>query len=134
MTGKAVLLLKSAKQSGVRITVKNGELQLKAPRAATIDPQLLQDIRDNKEAIIDFLNNDQFKSAALSASGSPLKRFDRNAIENIPLSFGQERLWFIDQLEGTVQYHIPTVLNLDGTLNSGALDYALHTVVSRHES
>ena len=29
--------------------------------------------------------------------------------EYIPLSFSQERLWFIDRLEGTVQYHTPAV-------------------------
>jgi hypothetical protein len=33
----------------------------------------------------------------------------------IPLSFSQERLWFIDRLEGTVQYHIPAVLRLKGS-------------------
>ena len=30
--------------------------------------------------------------------------------EHIPLSFSQERLWFIDRLEGSVQYHVPSVL------------------------
>ena len=32
--------------------------------------------------------------------------------QRIPLSFSQARLWFIDQMEGTIQYHIPTVLRL----------------------
>ena len=53
---------------------------------------------------------------------------------NIPLSFSQERLWFIDQLEGTVQYHLPAVLNLRGKLDHQALAYALQTVMQRHES
>jgi hypothetical protein len=39
----------------------------------------------------------------------------------IPLSFSQERLWFIEQLEGSVQYHIPAVLRLKGKLNTRAL-------------
>jgi amino acid adenylation domain-containing protein/non-ribosomal peptide synthase protein (TIGR01720 family) len=53
--------------------------------------------------------------------------------ELIPLSFSQERLWFIDQLEGSVQYHLPSVLRLKGNLNIEALKTALHKMVDRHE-
>ncbi|HET9280163.1 MAG TPA: amino acid adenylation domain-containing protein, partial [Flavitalea sp.] len=51
----------------------------------------------------------------------------------IPLSFSQERLWFIDQLEGSVQYHLPAVFRLEGKLDILALNNALQTVVNRHE-
>ena len=51
----------------------------------------------------------------------------------IPLSFSQERLWFIDKLEGSVQYHVPAVLNLKGSLDTEALSHALKTIVTRHE-
>ncbi|MCW3467114.1 non-ribosomal peptide synthase/polyketide synthase [Chitinophaga nivalis] len=51
----------------------------------------------------------------------------------IPLSFGQERLWFIDRLEGSVQYHMPAVLRLKGQLHTDALTTALQTIVQRHE-
>jgi len=54
-------------------------------------------------------------------------------LSRIPLSFGQERFWFIDQLEGTVQYHSPQVLRLKGLLNKEALDFALHQIVERHQ-
>jgi amino acid adenylation domain-containing protein/non-ribosomal peptide synthase protein (TIGR01720 family)/FkbM family methyltransferase len=53
--------------------------------------------------------------------------------ELIPLSFSQERLWFIDQLEGTVQYHLPAVLRLTGKLDRAALEHTLQTIVNRHE-
>jgi natural product biosynthesis luciferase-like monooxygenase protein len=36
--------------------------------------------------------------------------------ERIPLSFGQERLWFIDQLAGSIQYHLPAVFRIKGPL------------------
>ncbi|MGY0035043.1 condensation domain-containing protein [Pedobacter sp. NJ-S-72] len=51
----------------------------------------------------------------------------------IPLSFSQERLWFIDQLEGSSHYHIPAVLKLKGTLNRAALQQAIQSIVNRHE-
>ena len=53
--------------------------------------------------------------------------------EQIPLSFSQERLWFIDRLEGSVQYHIPAVFRLKGELNKDALSKALQSIVERHE-
>ncbi|MBC7875213.1 MAG: AMP-binding protein, partial [Ferruginibacter sp.] len=43
---------------------------------------------------------------------------------HIPLSFSQERLWFIDQLDGSLQYHIPAVLRLKGSLDIAALEGA----------
>jgi len=53
--------------------------------------------------------------------------------ERIPLSYGQERLWFIHQLQGSVQYHVPVVLRLGGAIDIAALSYALCEVVNRHE-
>ncbi|RZK77834.1 MAG: amino acid adenylation domain-containing protein, partial [Pedobacter sp.] len=53
--------------------------------------------------------------------------------EKTPLSFSQERLWFIDRLGGSLQYHLPVVLRLEGELNVEALEFALKTVVGRHE-
>ncbi|MEM8907625.1 MAG: amino acid adenylation domain-containing protein, partial [Bacteroidota bacterium] len=51
----------------------------------------------------------------------------------IPLSYAQERLWFIDQLTGSVQYHIPFVEDFGSALNVAALEAALEAVVRRHE-
>ena len=53
--------------------------------------------------------------------------------DRIPLSFSQERLWFIDQLEGSVQYHLPAVFKLKGNLNTDALNKTLQSIVNRHE-
>jgi amino acid adenylation domain-containing protein/non-ribosomal peptide synthase protein (TIGR01720 family) len=51
----------------------------------------------------------------------------------IPLSFSQERLWFIDRLGGSVQYHLPAVLRLKGSLNREILEKTLRAVINRHE-
>jgi amino acid adenylation domain-containing protein/non-ribosomal peptide synthase protein (TIGR01720 family) len=53
--------------------------------------------------------------------------------EHIPLSFSQKRLWVIDRLEGSNQYHIPLILKLKGNLNKEGLFFALQTIVDRHE-
>ncbi|MEU3164926.1 amino acid adenylation domain-containing protein [Streptosporangium sp. NPDC006930] len=52
-----------------------------------------------------------------------------------PLSFGQERLWFMDQFApGTAAYTIPMTLRLTGPLDVAALERAIAAVVARHES
>ncbi|WP_245980573.1 condensation domain-containing protein, partial [Flavobacterium aquicola] len=51
----------------------------------------------------------------------------------IPLSFSQERLWFLDQLQGSTEYHIPIVLGLEGALGISILEQTLQEIVSRHE-
>ncbi|RBL91356.1 non-ribosomal peptide synthase/polyketide synthase [Chitinophaga flava] len=51
----------------------------------------------------------------------------------VPLSYSQERLWFIDHLEGSVHYHIPMVLKLKGNVSRSAMERALQTIINRHE-
>ncbi|HKG81124.1 MAG TPA: amino acid adenylation domain-containing protein [Pyrinomonadaceae bacterium] len=52
----------------------------------------------------------------------------------LPLSFAQQRLWFIDQLEpGNPFYNLPIARRLRGTLNVEALREALTEIVRRHE-
>ncbi|MCG6575988.1 amino acid adenylation domain-containing protein, partial [Pseudomonas sp. AF32] len=54
----------------------------------------------------------------------------------LALSFAQQRLWFLDQLDPTASaaYHIPASLVLRGTLDRSALKAALDRLVARHES
>ena len=55
--------------------------------------------------------------------------------ETIPLSFAQQRLWFMAQMEGGSEaYHMPLTLRLQGSLKQIALQRALDRLVSRHEA
>ncbi|HEX6749718.1 MAG TPA: condensation domain-containing protein, partial [Longimicrobium sp.] len=52
-----------------------------------------------------------------------------------PLSFAQERLWFLDHLQpGGSEYNLPAALRLRGALNEDALEQSLEELVRRHES
>src|SRR5439155_2620521 len=53
----------------------------------------------------------------------------------LPLSFAQQRLWFIDQLEpGSPLYNMPVALGVTGPLDAGVLALCLGEIVRRHES
>ena len=53
----------------------------------------------------------------------------------LPLSYAQQRLWFIDQLEGgSTEYHMPWALRLRGELDLPALERTINAIVARHES
>jgi len=49
-----------------------------------------------------------------------------------PLSSGQERLWFIDQYEGTLQYHMPLILDFQGNLDTILFEQSVREIVNRH--
>jgi amino acid adenylation domain-containing protein len=52
-----------------------------------------------------------------------------------PLSFAQQRLWFLDQLEpGISAYNIPIAFRLKGSLNHAALERSFQEILRRHES
>lgn len=78
----------------------------------------------------------QFADAIDHAGRTELPALVRAAgDERLQLSFAQQRLWFLAQMEGAGQaYHIPSGLRLKGCLNVAALQCALNTIVARHEA
>jgi amino acid adenylation domain-containing protein/non-ribosomal peptide synthase protein (TIGR01720 family) len=69
--------------------------------------------------------------------GKQQKKVSINPIRrdgDIPLSFAQQRMWFLDQLEpGSYLYHIPDVFRVEGNLDLKAFERSIDQIVERHE-
>nr|WP_269202318.1 non-ribosomal peptide synthetase [Ralstonia pseudosolanacearum] len=85
-----------------------------------------------------------FAQPSLSAVAQAIVRGQGSALpaitvadrgEALPLSFAQQRLWFLAQMEGGSEaYHIPVGLRLKGELDEDALRRSLDRIVARHEA
>ncbi|MFN6485608.1 amino acid adenylation domain-containing protein, partial [Nostoc sp. DedQUE02] len=75
----------------------------------------------------------QLQQQDLELISPPILRRAENA--ELPLSYAQQRLWFLDQLEpNSSVYNIPLALRLVGTLNQVALQQSLLEIIHRHEA
>ena len=71
------------------------------------------------------------RMAGLGRQAPPMRRAPG---ADVPLSFAQERLWFLDRLQpGTSVYNFPGALRLTGPVDEAALERALGELVRRHE-
>lgn len=83
-------------------------------------------------AYIDSLTADPTAIERSAVEPATLGRVDRNS--PLPLSFAQQRLWFLDELEpGSPFYNMTFAANLSGSLRVEVLESALREVVARHE-
>src|SRR5947209_5369318 len=67
------------------------------------------------------------------AAAHPLVKISREG--ELPASYAQQRLWFLDQLEpGGAVYNVPTVVRLRGALDHDRLQDAVNATIARHET
>ncbi|MGB7946975.1 MAG: amino acid adenylation domain-containing protein, partial [Candidatus Binatia bacterium] len=73
------------------------------------------------------------RRTAPALAALPLRRVSRDA--QLPLSFAQQRLWFLDQLEpGYAVYNMPIALRLTGKLDVIVLEQSVGEILRRHEA
>ncbi|MCO7227586.1 non-ribosomal peptide synthetase, partial [Pleionea sp. CnH1-48] len=125
---KEVLELASA--SRVYLYVEDGKLKFKAQEGAMTD-NLLQLIRQHKSDIIELLKQEASDQASQLLKQNPVKALEQ---EEAPLSFAQQQLWFIDQLEGgSSHYNMPMAMKIEGEFDLDVARRALEKIVERHE-
>src|SRR5581483_4573599 len=92
-------ILSKAREAGLSFLLDKNKLKLKVPKNVVVDHELLLAIDENKEQIKSMLR-EQGASGIGAKHNLRITRADRDRAGHIPLSFGQERLWFIDRMQG----------------------------------
>ena len=112
----------------IKLKIDGERLYCNAPEGQ-LTPELSVQLRERKTEILEFLNNNFVSNSTYS----PIDPVPRDT--NLPLSFAQQRLWFINQLEpNSTAYNFPLSLRLTGALNVAALEQSLNKIVQRHET
>ncbi|WP_257168771.1 non-ribosomal peptide synthetase [Bradyrhizobium sp. SRS-191] len=119
-------LLSSLRRDGVQIWSENGRVRYRAPKGV-MTRERLDELRARQLEIATFLQEASSASDALSP-------IEVTRSGDLPLSFAQERLWFLEQLGlATSSYHVAAAIRMDGDLNAEALRKTFAAIVDRHE-
>ena len=120
-----IQILATLKKKNIQIWTEGGELRLRGPRGA-ITEEIRAEIAAHKGELLALLGD--------GAHGATVIERARRR-NDLPLSFGQQRLWFLDSLDpNSAAYNISVAMHLQGPLNVAAMQASLDDLVARHES
>ncbi len=126
-------------QQGVKLWVEGEQLRVNAPKGVlTLETRDL--LAKNKAELILLLHEKNARACKRSAQGAiptdtDLPLIKTECPQNLPLSFAQEQLWLLNQLEpDNPFYNEQVALKLHGHLNMVALEQSLNKIISRHEA
>jgi amino acid adenylation domain-containing protein len=116
-------------RQNIEISTDGKQIFCDAPEGV-LTAEIVEKITQRKSEIISFLNQ---ISDVSQTSISPIQSVSKN--KDIPLSFGQERLWFIDRLQNaSSSYNEHIAFHIAGNLNVKAFQQAFTEIIKRHES
>ena len=110
----------------IKLWVENGRLRYSAPPGVMTMARKHQ-LRERKAELLAFLSN---SNGYAPQAIQPVAREG-----DLPLSFAQQRIWFLEQLEGeSATFNMSAALRLEGKLNIPALRRTMNEIVNRHEA
>ncbi|MDD1413456.1 amino acid adenylation domain-containing protein [Dolichospermum sp. ST_con] len=125
---QVVSLMLRLQNMGCRIWAEDDKLRIRTSKNA-LSSELKQEIQDRKADILTFLK--AAKTQAVITAEIPALSADSPKL----LSFAQQRLWLLAQLQGlSATYNMPIALQLNGNLNIDVLHSSLAYLLNRHES
>ncbi|HEY9032467.1 MAG TPA: amino acid adenylation domain-containing protein [Pseudomonadales bacterium] len=117
-------LISQLAEHDIRLWLDNGQLRFSAPPGGMSDA-VRDEIRAHRQAIINFLDDNQPQLLP------PITPVDYTQPQ--PLSFAQERIWFLSQLEpASSAFHLQNLIDIRGPLDRQRLQQALAQLVERH--
>jgi amino acid adenylation domain-containing protein len=123
-------ILQLALAQGVVLYMDSDKLKFKA-RAGGLNDELRGLIKQYKPQIIAHLNEDAQAQAQASHGQAKIAL---SGSKVAPLSFPQQRLWFIDQMEqGSAQFNLCMALDIKGQFDPAIAEQALQRIVERHQ-
>ncbi|MHC5733251.1 amino acid adenylation domain-containing protein [Nostoc sp.] len=113
---------------GIKIWLEGGQLNYRAPKGV-MNPDLKNQLLGRKSEILAFLEEAQ---TATDSSFEPILSIKRSG--ELPLSFAQQRMWFLYQLESQSPFYNEGLqLRVAGVLNVEALQRSINEIIRRHE-
>ena len=129
-------LLSRLRDLNVKLWLDGQELKVSAPKGA-LTAELKGELGARKKELIELLGTGARVEdpAAAAEAVAPIRPVPRSSTNGgLPLSFTQQRLWFLDQMEpGLVTYNMWVACTMRGPLDVVALQRSLREIVRRHE-
>jgi amino acid adenylation domain-containing protein len=126
---KTIEFLSYLNSLGIQVFANGERLRINAPKGV-LTPELRTELAERKGELLAFLHQVNLANEATSPRILPVARD-----QNLPLSFAQLRLWFLDQLEpGNATYNMASAYRLSGPLDLTALEQSFNEIVRRHDS
>jgi len=125
----AAELLTRLRAIGVQLSLEDETIRLNAPKGALTEA-LQAELKANKPELLELLRTAR-QNGRKGAAGL-IPKVARQ--ELMPLSFAQQRLWFLQQMDPeSTAYNLLSAIRLEGNLDADLFERSLHSILLRHE-